>query len=252
MLSTSPEWPPKSLLRIPLGFVPRPAERELFLTDEQIAVAERLAQTHGAILDGPPGSGKTHLAAGIASGYAKLGRRVLFATPRKPLALWLGQALLPYGVVVQTVGECARRALRARWRDPPARQGFNDPEYFSAAAEAASADRYDLTIVDEWQTTSAAEQHFARRLAGNGRLIRIQDSSRDLRGIPPAIPDQPEILTLTEPLRSPGRVGPLDLLYWREGLDPLPSPAATSSVFIKSFEDPFVSLRLCELEVRGG
>jgi hypothetical protein len=238
VLNASPEWPPKSLVRIPLGFVPRPEERELHLTEEQIAIAEQLALTHGAILDGPAGSGKTQLAAGVAAGYAKLGRKVLFASPRKPLAMWLSQALLPYGVVVQTIDSCARSALEAKWRSPPTRQGFDDPDFFLAAAEAIGSDRFNLTIVDEWQTTTAAEQLFMRRLAGRGPLIRLQDSSRDIREVPPAHPDKPELLALSESLRSPERVGRLDVLYQHEGLDPLPSSVAAASVLVRPYSNP--------------
>jgi hypothetical protein len=244
VLNDSPEWPPKTLPRIPVGFVPRPDERELHLTEEQIAVADQLALTRGAILDGSTGSGKTHLAAGVAVGYAKLGWRVLFASPRKPLAMWLGKALLAYGVVVQTIDACARSVLEAKWRSPPTRQGYDDPTFFLAAAEAIDSDRFDLTIVDEWQTTTAAEQFFMRRLAGRGPLIRLQDSSRDIREMPPADLDKPDLLALSQSFRSPDRVGLLDLQYVHAGLDPLPSSVAATSVVVRPYGDPSDHLKV--------
>jgi hypothetical protein len=167
---------------------------------------------------------------GLAIGYAKLGRKVLVVSPRKPLAIWLQLSLQPYGVSVQTIDSCARRALQSQGAGAPARRGFDDPEFFLAASTAVAGGKYDLVIGDEWQTTTASEQHFIRTLVGGGRFIELHDSSRDIRDVVPTMTDRPEVLTLSESLRSPDRVGRLDMVYGQDGLEPLPSALSSASV----------------------
>ena len=52
MTAFSPEWPPKTFRRMPLGFVPSAAPSELTLTDEQRQVASQLPIVHRALLSG--------------------------------------------------------------------------------------------------------------------------------------------------------------------------------------------------------
>lgn len=221
-MSTPREWPPTTLRRIPLGFVPRAQNHTIQLTEEQREVASSVAAAPRALLDGPAGSGKTHIAAMIAAGYAAMGRRVLFLCTRHPLALWLRQELAPVGVTVQTISGCARDVLASRSPQPPERHSYDDPEYFLAAQEAARPDAYDVVIGDEWQTTTDTERGFVARLAERGRYLEVIDSSRDLREERRGPPAGAETFTLSSSLRSPGEIEKFDAMYAKEGLDPFP------------------------------
>lgn len=253
----SPEWPPTWLHRLALGFVPRAPDHIIALTEEQMAVVRQLATAHRARLDGPTGSGKTHLVAGIAQGLARQGRRVLVLSPRWPLAMWLREALQPIGVVVQTVDAMARAALAARYENPPVRRGFVDPKFFVAAAGAVRPGQYDLIVGDEWQTITPDEQFFVRALVGDRSFFEVVDSSRDMRGEPPADGESPELLlSLSRSMRSPERVELLDRLYVLKGLDPLPTTRAQASVSVSAvggLDEVVEGVRgvLAALRVRG-
>lgn len=229
-------WPPRTLARIPLGYLPRDSARILELTEEQTEVARRLGTARRALLDGVTGSGKTHIAAAVAAAYARVGEKVLFLAPRKPLATWLQRALHPLGIVVMTIGECAREVFHAAGRRAPTRRGYEDPEYFLSAAALAKPDRWDTVIGDEWQSTTPDEQQFAHAVAGSGKFIEVRDSSRELRG--GRIESlEPEVrLELHRCMRSTEPLARLDLAYAQEGLEPLPPRGPDTGVFVTQVE----------------
>jgi hypothetical protein len=251
MTRTLVEWPPKTIPRVPLGFVPKPQDRVLTLTEEQRYLAELLAETQGASIEGCTGTGKTQLVAAFAKAMAAFGRRVLVLSPRKPLAVWLRQSLEPHGVEVQTIDASAKAALSLKWKSPPDRHGFDDPAFFQAAIEACPGGENDLVIAEEWQTTSDDERRFILALAGRRPLVTVSDPSRDLRVVPVEVSRREEVLTLSAPLRSPSRIEWLDRLYATEGLDPLPSSLAAASVHISPAETPEY-LQKQVLELLGG
>jgi hypothetical protein len=196
-----------------LGFVPRDAAAPLTLTEEQIEAVRRLAVSDRAVLDGATGSGKTHLAATVATGYARRGRRVLILSPRKPLANWLQRALQGFGVSVLTIGEAAGELLRATGRPSPVRREFEDVEYFVAAAALARPDRWDLVIGEEWQTAGANERLFVEALVGGGRFIEVRDSSRELEGDVHVAPSGSLRVELTQRHRGGEALQRLDMAY---------------------------------------
>ena len=256
MLPVDSRWPPASLRRMPLGYIPGASHRELILTEEQLDVAARLALARYAVLDGASGSGKTHLAAAIATSCAAMGRTVLFLAPRLPLARWLAQTLRPLGVEVQTIDGIARRVLAARFRVPPTRQGFDDPEYFEAAMQAAEPGRFDLVVIDEWQTTSDRERGFLDRIAAGSLYLVVTDSSRDLRPLSTMPAGSPERFQLAHSHRSPGRVEPFDRAYVDEELEVLPAKQVRESVRVTSLEPladvhRSVATAVTELRERG-
>jgi hypothetical protein len=232
------EWPPRTIPRVPLGFVPKPQDRVLTLTEEQRYLAEQLAETQGASIEGFSGTGKTQVVAAFAKAMAAFGRRVLVLSPRKPLAVWLRQSLEPHGVEVQTIDASAKAALALKWKSPPDRHGFDDPAFFQAAIAACPGSENDLVIAEEWQTTSDDERRFILALAGRRTLVTVSDPTRDLRVVPTEVSRREEVLTLSAPLRSPSRIDWLDHLYAIEGLDPLPSHLAASSVHVSPPESP--------------
>lgn len=234
--SAPPAWPPRTLARISLGFVPREPRQVLELTEEQIEVAHHLATAHRSLLDGATGSGKTHLAAAVAAGYAQIGQRVLFLSPRKPLAIWLQRAIHPLGVAVMTIGECAREVFQAAGRPSPMRKGFEDPEYFLAASAQVKPGRWDLVVADEWQTTTPDEQRFVLAVAGHGRFIELRDSSRELRGGRVSPPEGETRLELRRCLRSPEPVARLDYAYAHDGIEPVPPRGPAAHVFVTRIE----------------
>lgn len=229
-------WPPRTLARIPLGYVPHDPRQILELTEEQIEVARHLATAHRSLLDGTTGSGKTHLAAAVAAGYAQLGQRVLFLSPRKPLAIWLHRALHPLGVSVMTIGECVRELFQAAGKPAPTRKRFDDPEYFLAASALAKRGRWDLVIADECQTTTPDEQRFVMALAGQARLIELRDSSREIRGGRISPSEGETRLELGRCMRSVEPLARLDYAYAHDGLEPLPSREPASHVFVTRIE----------------
>lgn len=256
MLPPDCRWPPTALRRLSLGYVPSPAQRELILTEEQVDVADRLARTSYAVLDGATGSGKTHLAAAIAVSCAAMGRKVLFLVPRMPLGLWLAQALRPLGVEVQTIDAVARRALAARYQVPPTRQGFDDPEFFQAATMVIEPGRYELVVVDEWQTTSDQERGFIDRVTEESMSLVVQDSSRDLRPLSTMPLGTPERFELSTSLRSPDRIEHFDRAYVDERLEAYPARSVFESVRVtplETLDDPqaVVVAALGDLSARG-
>lgn len=206
-----PPWrfSPSTLRRIPLGYVPGPPNHVIELTREQREVLSELRSTRLTVLDGPSGSGKTHLAAAVALARAAQGQRVLVVAPRAPLAAWLGRALRPHGVEVRTVSACALAAL-ARRQLQAQRLFFDDIAFFRAATTAVEGTRFDLVIVDEWQTTTELERDFLLRLAGRAPLLLVTDSSRSLQPEPPSYPSDASQVSLTVRQRSPGRVSLFD------------------------------------------
>lgn len=230
--SAPPAWPPRTLARIPLGYVPRDPRQILELTEEQREVAHRLAAAHRSLLDGATGSGKTHIAAGVAAGYAQLGQRVLFLSPRKPLAIWLQRAMHPLGVTVMTIGECAKEVLQAAGKPAPVRKKFDDPEYFLAASARVKPGRWDLIVADEWQTASPDEQRFVLVVAGHARFIELRDTSRELRACRISPSDAETRLGLGRCMRSSEPVARLDYAYAHEGIEPVPPPGPAEHVFV--------------------
>jgi len=250
VLPLDSRWPPATLRRMSLGYVPAESQRELLLTEEQVDVADRLARTRFAVLDGASGSGKTHLAAAISVAAVAMGRSVLFLAPRLPLARWLAQALRPLGVEVQTIDAIAKRALAARYRVPPARQGFDDPAFFEAAILAAKPGQYDVVVIDEWQTTSDSERGLVDRIADESLFVVVQDSSRDLRPLSTMVAGSPERFELTTSLRSPERVEPFDRVYVDERLEVFPARTVKDSVRVTPV-DPLDDVQRVIAEAAG-
>lgn len=199
-------WPPKAIPRLALGYPPEAGLTALTLTPEQRAGAYVLATEPRSRLDGPPGSGKTHVAATVAHGFATHRKRVLYLSPRGPLAAWLRYSLEMFGVTVKTLHACATDVLADGRSAVPSRRQFDDPAYFQAAREAVRPGAYDLVVGDEWQTTTSAEQGFVRALVGEAQFIEVTDSSRDMRFLPPRPIDRPCEVRLEQAHRLWGRL----------------------------------------------
>lgn len=179
------KWPPSVLPRLALGTAPKGNPGLIQLDEEQREAAQALIAERRVQLDGPPGSGKTHIAAGLAMVFAIAGYRVLYLCPRHPLAEWMKWNIEMYGVAVKTIGGHMRDVLERAGCASLKRQGYDDPDFFQAARGAVIDGSYDLVVGDEWQATSAQEQGFVRAVAGDSSFVEVQDSSRDFRYSPP-------------------------------------------------------------------
>lgn len=219
-----PEWPPRVVQRIPLGFIPRGATAYFELTDEQIDTTRSIARTDVATLEGPSGSGKTHLAAQVAIAHAQqLRRRVLFLSPRKALAMWLSQALTPHGIEVFTVTKYAQ-GLLDRWNTPVARTSYVDPVFFAAACDAVRHGSVDVVIADEWQAFSDEERRFVEKVARGCWFLKVTDPTRQLR----EVAQSPQTLSgrlfvLSEPKRGSVGLQRLCRAYADPTLTPFPA-----------------------------
>jgi hypothetical protein len=163
----------------------------IVLDDQQRDAAHELANHLRARLDGPPGSGKTHVAAVVATAYAAAGLRVLYLCPRAPLAGWVKWNLGTFGVTVKTINGHVKDMLSRTGVRHVARRAYDDADFFMAGREAARPGEYDLVIGDEWQTTNSDEQAFVRAVVGDERFVEVLDSSRDMRFLPPRELDEP-------------------------------------------------------------
>jgi hypothetical protein len=238
MPTHQPEWPPRALKRLPLGFVPSAGTSTLTLTDEQRSVAAQLATSDRILVSGVSGSGKTHLAVEFAKGNAAIGKSVLYLCPRKPLADWLAMALERHQVVVQTVHRCMETCLSTKSSIALPRAHFDDRVFIDAATEAVEPGSYDLVLVDEWQTLSDGERAFVARLSSRSVFVALEDPTRALYGASrQALPDL-DVLFLTEGFRARDGVARLDGLYAAEGFDPFPTPMAATKVLVSVLEDP--------------
>lgn len=235
------EWPPRSVERIPLGFIPGPSSRTIELTEEQRHVAEKVSLSQRTTLVGPSGSGKTQLVAAYVRAISQRGHsfpRLLVLSPRRPLAMWLRKGLNLPGVTVTTIDKFMKNSMAAKWPSHRTRQSYDDPTYFEAALGAAPRNLFDLVVCDDWQATVAGERHFVKAVAGEKPLVVVVDPTQDLHSPSSDQGDDGEVLSLSTPLRSPGRVGPLDFLYSTQGFDPCLTKQAVSSVRVWSVEHP--------------
>lgn len=203
--STS-RWAPKAVPRIALGTAYEGSPGFVVLAEEQREVLFALATARRARLDGPPGSGKSLLAAYLALGSAREGQRVLFLCPRRPLAAWMNWNLECYGVCVRTINGHLAKVLATSRQEEVERYSVDDADYFMAARDAVQPGSYELVVVDEWQATTPEEQRFIRAVAGDGRLVVVLDSSRALQVVHG--PDSETMLDLK--LEQRHRVAPCD------------------------------------------
>jgi hypothetical protein len=161
------------------------------LDEQQRDAAHALANQRRARLDGPPGSGKTHVAAVVATAYASAGLRVLYLCPRAPLAGWVKWNLGAFGVTVKTINGHVKDVLSRAGARHVERRAYDDADFFMAGREAARPGEYDLVVGDEWQTTNSDEQAFVRAVVGDERFVEVLDSSRDMRFLPPRELEEP-------------------------------------------------------------
>lgn len=198
------KWPPTAIPRLALG-TPLIGESTFVQFDEEQREAARFLVTQSRVqLDGPPGSGKTHIAASLAIVCAIAGNRVLYLCPRLPLAEWMKWNLEMYGVAVKTIHGHMRDLLGRAGNATAQRQGYDDPDFFQAAREAVVRGAYDLVIGDEWQATSAQEQGFVRAVVGEANFLEVMDSSRDFRYSPPREIEPSTKVALNRTFRTAG------------------------------------------------
>lgn len=178
------KWAPEAVPRIALGTAYKGSPDFVVLAEEQREALFALATSRRVRLDGPPGSGKSLVAAYLALARAMEGERVLYMCPRKPLAAWMKWNLDCYGVCVRTINGHLAEVLGTTRQREVERYSVDDSDYFMAAREAVKPGSYELVVVDEWQATTPEEQGFIRVVAGEGRLVAVLDSSRALLAAP--------------------------------------------------------------------
>lgn len=175
-------WAPRLAPRLALGTVARSDLGFVTFSEEQVESGRITGRTPRVLIEGPAGSGKTHVAAAVAIKYAISGYRVLVLCPRAPLAWWLRQGLEMYGVCVRTIHGHMSDALARTQGRAMVRTGFDDYEFFRAAGESVLRGSFDLVIAEEWQAASTLERAFIEVVAEGGKLLAISDASRDMGG----------------------------------------------------------------------
>ncbi len=150
----------RGAIRDDLHFVPslqtvsQAVDKELIrLTEEQIKTLDLISDNEKILVSGPAGSGKTLLAVEYAKRKAEEGKRVLYLTYNKGIALYLSSLDISSSIVVKTLHGLINDYIAL---DP---QRMQDPNYYSTVLPDQffkylclhNFAAYDILVIDEGQ-----------------------------------------------------------------------------------------------------
>ncbi|HEX6131242.1 MAG TPA: AAA family ATPase, partial [Actinomycetota bacterium] len=150
-------------IRTPLGIAFDEEEKRILeLTQEQSYLRSYVLHRKRAVVSGPPGSGKTVLAVGIAEHLAAEGKRTLFTCFNTKLAEYLRGCVAGtegvtvahfHGLAVALADEAGIALVPPRPDDPEAERAHYEERLPEALEEAARrlGPRFDAIVVDEAQ-----------------------------------------------------------------------------------------------------